>query len=55
MRIDGSYTLEQRARAVNVFKSDPNTRIMLLTLGSGSVGYASAPASVTSYNNFSQS
>ena len=43
VRIDGSYTIEQRAIAIRKFKSEPHTKIMLLTLGSGSVGYAQLP------------
>lgn len=42
-RIDGSYSIEQRAIAIRKFKSEPYTKIMLLTLGSGSVGYTQLP------------
>ena len=39
-RIDGSCSLEQRSPAINKFKTDPGLRIMLLTFGTGSVGFA---------------
>ena len=38
-RIDGSCSLEQRSTAIQNFKTDPGLRIMLLTFGTGSVGF----------------
>ena len=38
-RIDGSRSLEKRSAAIHSFKTDPGVRIMLLTFGTGSVGF----------------
>jgi len=37
-RFDGKVPLKERQSAVKRFRTDPNTRIMLLTLSSGAVG-----------------
>ncbi|KAH6670657.1 P-loop containing nucleoside triphosphate hydrolase protein [Halenospora varia] len=38
IRIDGSLTVEQRRRVIHQFNTVPDTRILLLSYGSGSVG-----------------
>lgn len=38
VRIDGSQSLDERAKNINRFQSDPDLRIMLLSTGCGSVG-----------------
>lgn len=38
-RIDGSLSLDQRIKAIDSFQNDPSIRILLLSYGSGSVGY----------------
>jgi SWI/SNF-related matrix-associated actin-dependent regulator of chromatin subfamily A3 len=37
-RIDGGSSVEQRIKAIDRFQTDPTVKIMLLTLGTGSVG-----------------
>ena len=43
-RIDGSLDLNQRRRAIEIFQSEPDLRIMLLSFGSGSVGSVASRA-----------
>ena len=38
LRIDGSHTLEQRTAVIEQFQSMPEIKVLLLTLGTGSVG-----------------
>ena len=53
-RIDGSLSLPQRIAAIKRFQSDPALRIMLLSFGSGSVGYANPSHSLcVELNRFS--
>lgn len=50
VRFDGQATLKQRDKAVQAFRSDPLTRVMLLSLPCGAVGYdlnSSATAELT--------
>lgn len=42
VRIDGSLTVEQRRTVIHQFNTVPETRILLLSYGSGSVGYAAS-------------
>lgn len=39
VRIDGNLTVPQRRTAVDKFQNTPDIRVMLLTYGSGSVGF----------------
>ncbi|RDW82398.1 hypothetical protein BP6252_03510 [Coleophoma cylindrospora] len=43
VRIDGTLTVEQRRTAIHQFSTIPETRILLLSYGSGSVGTALEP------------
>ncbi|KAL9614731.1 MAG: hypothetical protein Q9167_000800 [Letrouitia subvulpina] len=45
LRIDGSYELDQRKTIINEFQTIPTKKVMLLTLGTGSVGLNLAAAS----------
>jgi SWI/SNF-related matrix-associated actin-dependent regulator of chromatin subfamily A3 len=38
VRFDGLASLKQRQKAVHAFRTDPSTRVMLLTLSCGAVG-----------------
>jgi SNF2 family DNA or RNA helicase len=38
-RIDGSYTLSQRKKILEIYDSDPDVRVLLMTTGTGAVGY----------------
>jgi len=38
-RIDGSTSLEERSRALNRFREDPDCSVMLATIGSAGEGY----------------
>lgn len=38
-RIDGRSSLNDRKKALDMFKLDPNCRIMLATIGSAGEGY----------------
>lgn len=39
-RFDGKSRVEQRKHAVDSFRADPTLNVLLVTVGSGSVGYA---------------
>ena len=38
-RIDGTYSLSQRQKILNDYHTDTATRILLMTTGTGAVGY----------------
>ncbi len=38
-RIDGTYTLSQRQKILDSYDSDPGVRVLLMTTGTGAVGY----------------
>lgn len=46
VRFDGKVSQPQRQPVLNEFKSNPNVRIMLLTLECGAVGYVEPTVSV---------
>lgn len=39
-RLDGSMSLPQRRRALEVFRCSPDCQVLLATLGAAGVGYA---------------
>lgn len=42
-RLDGSMNLQKREEAVTSFRQDPGINIILISIGSGSVGQVSSP------------
>ena len=46
VRVDGNVSISNRQKALKQFNDDPETRVILLTISCGAVGYA---ASITTY------
>jgi hypothetical protein len=40
VRIDGSFSYSDRLKAIDTFNKDPAVNVLLMTTGTGSVGYA---------------
>lgn len=46
-RFDGRSTVVQRRLAINLFRDDPTVNVLLVSVGSGSVGYVPKPTHAT--------
>ena len=44
VRIDGATPTIKRNGIVNQFQEDPDTKLLLMTTGTGAVGYETAPS-----------
>lgn len=52
VRIDGSCSSEQRRTVINSFQSEPDLRVMLLSIGCGSEGQVEIQQDVRPPTNF---
>lgn len=43
LRVDGTYTLSQRQTILDDYEKNPSVRILLMTTGTGAVGYVLRP------------
>ena len=44
VRIDGAITTTERNRIIKQFQEDPGTQVLLMTTGTGAVGYKDSPS-----------